>query len=101
MQTKFNNGIRDRGLKQELRVGRKRALYEAIGQTHQLEVVKRAVLISIGLQEVSDWTSWRGRLPPKRKKGSPKHSSQKKKNMMAVHLDRFELYQGTARDERL
>jgi hypothetical protein len=38
---KFNNGIRDRGLKQQLRLGSKEIFYEALGQNIELETAKR------------------------------------------------------------
>jgi hypothetical protein len=91
MQLKFNNGIRDRGLKQELCLGIKKTLYEAFRQTRELDVMKRAVVISIGLWKMSDWTLWRGRLPPKRKKRRLKHSPQKRwwwYSWMGSHLIR-------------
>jgi hypothetical protein len=67
-QQKCTNGTRDRGLRGQLRLGSKRALNKTVRQTLGLEVVKRIVGISIGLREVSDWTLWRGRPPPKRRK---------------------------------
>jgi hypothetical protein len=62
-QLKFNSGIRRRSRRQELSLGSKKTFYEALEQTHELEVVKRAVGISIGLRKVSDWTLWKGRPP--------------------------------------
>jgi hypothetical protein len=98
-QLKFNTGIRDRGLTQELRVGNKnKTLCRALGQTHELEVMNRAIEIPIKLREVSYWKLWRRRPPPKRKRHQ-KHS-RREKMMMVVHLDRLAAYQGTARDER-
>jgi hypothetical protein len=77
-QLKFNNDIRDWGLKQELRVGSKKIFHEAFGKIHELEVVKRAVRISVELRKVSDWILWRCRPPPKRKKRRQKHSPRKR-----------------------
>jgi hypothetical protein len=57
------NRIRGRSRRQELRLGSMKTLYEALVQTLVSEVG-----ISSGLQEVSDWTLWRGRPSPKRKK---------------------------------
>jgi hypothetical protein len=95
-QLKFNNGTIDRGRKRKLR------LESMKGQTHELEVVKRAVGISIRLRKVSDWPLWRGRIPPKRKKRRPKHSPRNPRiKMVVVHLDQLAPYQGTARDEWL
>jgi hypothetical protein len=62
-----NNDIRNRGLKQQLRLGSKKEFNKAVRQTLGLEVLKRVAGISIGLWEVSNWTLWRGRPPPTRK----------------------------------
>jgi hypothetical protein len=48
---KRNNGIRDRDLGRELRLGSKETFSEALGQTHELEVVKRAVGLRLGCGE--------------------------------------------------
>jgi hypothetical protein len=61
-QPKFNNGIRDRGLKQQLRLRRKGNVNEALKETIALEVVKLAASSSVTK------TLWRSRPPPKRKK---------------------------------
>jgi hypothetical protein len=70
-QPECNNGIRDRDLKGQLRLGSKRAFNKTTRQAFGLEVVKGVVGISIGLREVSDWTLWMGKTPPKRKKRLP------------------------------
>jgi hypothetical protein len=57
-----------------------------IRQTFGLEVVKRVVVISIGLWEASDWASWRSRSPPKQKKTSQTQPSEKKKWQYACRL---------------
>jgi hypothetical protein len=49
----------------------------ALGQTHELEVVKRAVRISIGLGKATGHCGG-NRSPPKRKKRRQKHSPQKR-----------------------
>jgi hypothetical protein len=79
--------------------GEQRDFYEALGQSIGLEVTKRAVEFSIRLQKMSDWTLWRGRPPPKRKKRSPKHSPRKSR-MVVVHPDQLAPYQGTTWDKR-
>jgi hypothetical protein len=56
-----------KGLRQDLR------------EDHSVGDQKAIVGSSIGLRKVIDWTLWRGRPPPKRKKRRPKHSPQKKK----------------------
>jgi hypothetical protein len=86
-----SNGIRGRSRRQELRLGSVKILYETLGQILDLEDVKRAVGISIGLRKVSDWTMWGSRYPLKRKKRRPKHGPQEK--MMMVHLERLAPYQ--------
>jgi hypothetical protein len=86
-QLKFSNVIRNRGMRQELRLGSKKIFHEALGQSHELEVVKRAVGISIELRRVSDWTLWRCWSNSKRKKRRPKHNSRKRTKMMMVHFN--------------
>jgi hypothetical protein len=55
-------------------------VWNGLGQSLELEVVKRAVEISIGLRKVSDWTLWRAWLPPKRKERRRKHVPRKRRN---------------------
>jgi hypothetical protein len=62
------NGIRGRSRRQELRLGSVKTLHEVLGQTLELEVVKREVAFSSRLRKVIDWILWRGWSPPKRKK---------------------------------
>jgi hypothetical protein len=78
-----NNGIRDRGLRQQLR-GSKRIKNPGIRQqlrlkiertsdgfdkeAFRLEFVKRAAGMFSGLQKIRNWRVWRGRPPLKRKK---------------------------------
>jgi hypothetical protein len=57
------NRIRGRSRIQELCLGSKETIYETLGQTSRLEVVKRADGSSIGLR-----TLWRSRTSQKRKK---------------------------------
>jgi hypothetical protein len=79
------NGISDRGLKQKQRgserikdlgdrrpiyVRKKRITSMIYRKTIELEIVKRAVGISSRLRRIRNWTLWRGRPPPKRKKKS-------------------------------
>jgi hypothetical protein len=42
---------------------------EIYWKTFRLEIVKRAAGTSSGLGRIMNWTLWRGRPPPKRKKG--------------------------------
>jgi hypothetical protein len=79
-QPKRNSGIKDRGLKQELRLGSERAFNKTVRQTLGLEAVKQAVGISIGLRKVSDRALCRGRPPPKQKKRLKKHIPRKRRN---------------------
>jgi hypothetical protein len=48
----------------------KREFNKTLRNTPGLEIRKRAAEISNGLQNDMDWTLWRGRPPPKRKKGN-------------------------------
>jgi hypothetical protein len=52
-QEKCNNGVRDRGLRQELRLGSKETFYEALGQIVLPDFTKRAFEFSVGLREMS------------------------------------------------
>jgi hypothetical protein len=69
------NGISGRSRRQELRLGSVKTLYEALGQTLELVVVKGAVGISGGLWKVSDWTLWRGRPLPNERSGCTRSRS--------------------------
>jgi hypothetical protein len=40
--------------------------YEIVGR----KIAKQIAGSSVGLQQDKDWTLWRGRAPPKRKKGN-------------------------------
>jgi hypothetical protein len=66
-----NNGISNRGLKEQPRLGSKRAFNKTVRQTPGLKIAKRAVEFSVGLRKMSDWTLWRSRPPPKRKGDYP------------------------------
>jgi hypothetical protein len=76
-----NNGIRDRGFRQQLRgnnriknQGTRRQLLLKIKRisevfdrkTFGLEFVKRAIGMSSGLRKMGNWTLWRRRPPPER-----------------------------------
>jgi 5-methylcytosine-specific restriction endonuclease McrA len=93
-----NNDITDRGLRRELRLGSRDVFYEALGQTLELEIVKRAVGISMRSRKVSDWTLWRGRPPPKRRRDIETQPSEKR--TMMVHLEGLASSEGTSRDKR-
>jgi hypothetical protein len=56
------------GLKDQLRLGGKKAFNKTIRQTLGLEVAKRAVEFSIWLRKMSGWTLWRTWSPPRQKK---------------------------------
>jgi hypothetical protein len=49
-------------------LGRGGPTYKILKMTLELEFLKRALGMSIGLQQMRNWTLWRGRPPPKRKK---------------------------------
>jgi hypothetical protein len=67
-QPKRNNGIKNRGLRRELRLRSKEIFYEALGQIIGPEVVKRVLESSVKLQKLGDWTLRMSRPPPKGKK---------------------------------
>jgi hypothetical protein len=69
-QPKFNNGIRHRGLKQQLRLGSKGNVNEALKQTMGLEV-KLGVGTSVRFPKMSVKTLWKCLSPPMRKKILP------------------------------
>jgi hypothetical protein len=60
-QPEYNNGIRNRGIKQQLRPGSR-----TLNMT--LETAKQTVGTSIRLRKMNFRILWRGRPPPKRKK---------------------------------
>jgi hypothetical protein len=60
-----NNGIKNRGLKERLLLGSKRALSKIFRHTVELEVAKQIVTTSIRLQKMSVRTLFRGWPPPK------------------------------------
>jgi hypothetical protein len=64
-QLECNNGIRDRGLRQQQCLGSKRKF----NKTTELETVKQIVRTYIRLRKMMDWTLWRGWPPLKLKKG--------------------------------
>ena len=73
-----NTGIKDKGPKRRLRVsnqlkalggGKPRYVKEAdLRRTARLQDAKRVAGSSVSLRQHKDWTLWRGRPPPKRKK---------------------------------
>jgi hypothetical protein len=67
-KTTTGNGIRGRSRRQELCLRSQKTLYETLGQTFKLEVMKQAVVTSIRQRKMSVRTLWRGRPPPKFKK---------------------------------
>jgi hypothetical protein len=65
---RMHNGMRNRGLNEQLRLGRKRVFNRTVRRTLGLEVAKRAFEFSIGVQKMSVKAMWRSQPPPKRKK---------------------------------
>jgi hypothetical protein len=61
------SGIRDRDLKKELHLRKKRTSSRIFKKTVELEVTKQIVGTSIRLQNMSVRTLWRGRPPLKQK----------------------------------
>jgi hypothetical protein len=135
VQPECNNGIRDRDVKEQLRLRKKRTdngirgrnrkrelrlgsvkTYETLGQTVELEVMKRAVGTSIRQRKMSVRTLWKGRPPPKRKNthtssfrggainvrpfttlGNVGHAN--RWETIAINVDLLAPYDGTAWDE--
>jgi hypothetical protein len=52
----------------ELRLESTRNVIQTFGKTTGTEFAERVGRSTIGLQKIRDWTLWRGRPPPKRKK---------------------------------
>jgi hypothetical protein len=65
---KCNNGLRKRGLKERLDLWSTRIFCRIFMKTAELEIAKQIVGASIRLRKMSNWTLWRGRPPPERKK---------------------------------
>jgi hypothetical protein len=68
MRLEGTNGTRNRNFKEQLRLGIERTTSGIYRKTIGLEIVKRSVKISSGMRKVTDWTLWKGRPPPKRKR---------------------------------
>jgi hypothetical protein len=68
MRLEGTNGTRNRDFKEQLRLGNERTTSGIYRKTIGLEIVKPAVRISSVMRKVTDWTLWRGRPPPKRKR---------------------------------
>jgi hypothetical protein len=65
MQPKFNNGIRDRGWKNQLGLGTKETFYDALRKTLGLDAVKLAAGSSVRIRKMSVKTLWRSQPPSK------------------------------------
>jgi hypothetical protein len=70
-QPKFNKGIKVRGRKEQLSLGRTGPVSEAVRQALVLEVVKLEARFSIRIPKTSVKILWRSRPQPKRKKRLP------------------------------
>jgi hypothetical protein len=57
----FNNGIKERGAKRQLCLGKERPSGRIFRKTVELEIEKRIVGSLTALQEMSGWTLWWGR----------------------------------------
>jgi hypothetical protein len=68
-----NTGIKDPGARRQLRLRNEETAGRISWKTHEkmfgLEIVKRIAGSPVPLQKGKVWTLWRGRPPPKRKKG--------------------------------
>jgi hypothetical protein len=65
---KGSHGVKNRDAKEQLRLRSERTSGGIFGKTFGLEVAKRAARSSVMMRKITDWTLWRGRPPPKRKK---------------------------------
>jgi hypothetical protein len=68
MQLKFNNGIRDRGLKQQLWLWSKGNINETMRQTIVPKVIKVAARSSIRIRKINVKTLWSWPLPKQKKR---------------------------------
>jgi hypothetical protein len=62
------NEIRNRDVKEQLGLGNERTTRGIQRKSTGLEIAKRIGRCTVGLHRIKDWTLWRGRPPPKRKK---------------------------------
>jgi hypothetical protein len=60
MRQEGNNATRNLDFKEQLRFGNERTTSGVYRTTIRLEIVKRAVRISNGLQRIRNLTEWRG-----------------------------------------
>jgi hypothetical protein len=68
MRKEGTNTTRKRGFKERLRFGNERTTSWVYRTTVGLKITKQVVGSSRGLRRIRQWTLWRGRPPPKRKK---------------------------------
>jgi hypothetical protein len=69
MDPESSTGVKDSSIRRRLHLKIERTADGRIfGKTYRLEIAKRVAGSSVGLQKIRNWTSWRGRPPPKRKK---------------------------------
>jgi hypothetical protein len=63
-----STGIKDPGTRRQLHLRNEKIAGQIFGKTFRLENAKRIARSTVGLRTNKDWTLWRGRPPPKRKK---------------------------------
>jgi hypothetical protein len=68
MRQEGTNGTRNRDVKEQLRLGSERTTRGIYKKVTGLEIAKRIARCTVRLQRMKDWTLWRGRPSPKRKK---------------------------------
>jgi hypothetical protein len=61
-------GVNDEETRRRLHPGNERTASRTLGKTLELDIRQRAVEIPSGLENIKNWTLWRGRPLPKRKK---------------------------------
>jgi hypothetical protein len=62
------SGTRNLDVKEQLRLGNERTTRGIYRKSTGLEIAKQIARLTVGLKRIEDWTLWRGRPPPKRKK---------------------------------
>jgi hypothetical protein len=67
MRQECTNGIRNRDVSEQLRLGNEATARGMYRKSTVLEISKRIARCTVGLQRMKDLTLWRGRPPPKRK----------------------------------
>jgi hypothetical protein len=110
-----NTGIRNRGLRRQLRRGSREIFYEVLGQAIGQEVMKRTVWSSVRIRKTSvktlveepataqgkgETTSSLGAIDVGASTALGTFACTDRSKMGVIHMDWFTPYQGATRDER-